>query len=150
MPEGEHELLQQMYWDYMAEIERQMQQQNSIIGLSGIEEGSAMDQMVQIGTFNTVDELDGEMIRLPGFVVPFDFSAEGEYSDFLLVPYFGACIHSPPPPPNQIVYVHTDEPVTIESTFNPVWVEGVLSTQRNMNGLGDAAYSLKLDAVETY
>ena len=49
-------------------------------------------------------ELNGCEVRLPGYLVPLEGQA-GEWKEFLLVPYFGACIHSPPPPANQIVHV---------------------------------------------
>jgi uncharacterized protein len=106
-------------------------------------------QPEQIGTFNVVEELDGRRVLLPGFVLPLDLQF-GAISEFLLVPYFGACIHVPPPPPNQIVYVQAETPIEIEELWAPVWVEGVLSTKRHLNDLGDTAYSLALIAVAPY
>jgi hypothetical protein len=52
--------------------------------------------------------LDGQNIRLPGYIVPLEVSEEGRTTEFLLVPYFGACIHVPPPPSNQIVHVKSE------------------------------------------
>jgi len=151
MPEGEFERLEELYAMYMTQLEQQMGTSPlSQASPDMIEEGSRLDEMQQIGTFNTVAELDGAEIRLPGYVVPFDFDAKGKYTEFLLVPYFGACIHSPPPPPNQIVYVKADKPVSIDNIWTPVWVEGELSTEKNLNDLGDAAYSLSLGRVEPY
>lgn len=153
MPEGEFEKLDEMYADYMAELERQMRASSRPLSQTTpdmVAEGSDLDQMEQIGTFNTVEALDGADIRLPGYVVPFDFDSGNEYSEFLLVPYFGACIHSPPPPPNQIVYVKTKKPVTVENIWSPVWVEGRLTTEKNLNDTGDAAYTLDLKKVEPY
>lgn len=115
-----------------------------------VEEGGPGDQMVQVGTFNVVEALDGEPIRMPGYVVPFNFNSDDEYSEFLLVPYFGACIHTPPPPPNQIVYVQTDEPVVVEDIWTPVWVEGEMQTARHEDEMGDAAYTLNLSKLEIY
>ena len=71
-----------------------------------------------------VVELDGQQVRLPGFMVPIDFEG-AETSEFLLVPYFGACIHVPPPPSNQIVYVKTVAGYPMKELFDPVWVTGV-------------------------
>ncbi len=62
---------------------------------------------VQAQDFNVNKSLDGATVRLPGFIVPLEGVKSGDVSEFLLVPYFGSCIHVPPPPPNQIVYVHT-------------------------------------------
>lgn len=153
MPEGEIEKLEKMYADYMADLERQMRANAgplSEAGAGGIAEGSPMDEMKQIGTFATVPELDGKDVRLPGYIVPFDFDSGSEYSEFLLVPYFGACIHTPPPPPNQIVYVTAEKPVKIDDVWAPVWVEGRMTAEPNMNDTGDAAYTLTLDALTPY
>lgn len=118
------------------------------------EEGSAgdvgMSTSMQIGTFDTVDELNNERVRLPGFIVPFDFEAEGTISEFLFVPFVGACIHVPPPPPNQIVYVKSNTPVAFTSLWDPMWIEGTLTTQRHENILGNTAYTLQLDKLEPY
>src|SRR5690606_3286544 len=102
------------------------------------------------GTFNTVAALNNLDVRIPGFIVPLDFRADKKYREFLLVPYFGACLHTPPPPPNQIVYVRTGEPVTITDIWSPVWVEGVMKTQRHENDIGSAAYTLSLKKLSLY
>jgi hypothetical protein len=107
-------------------------------------------QMPQLGTFNIQQALIGETVRMPGFILPLDYQPGGEIDEFLLVPYFGACIHTPPPPPNQIVYVTMDEPIELEEIWAPVWVTGVLSSRRHLNALGDAAYTLTLTAHEPY
>ena len=96
-----------------------------------------------------VGELDGENVRLPGFVVPLDFEGT-EISEFLLVPYFGACIHVPPPPSNQIVYVKTVAAYPLKELFDPVWVTGVLSTQAHLNDVGDAGYTIQATIIEPY
>jgi len=108
-----------------------------------------VDRMEQIQTFNVVDGLDGETVRIGGYVLPFDFNG-GEISRFLLVPYVGACIHVPPPPPNQLVFVTTDEPVEIDGLWDPVFAVGVLRTTRNDNELGDTAYTLELEQLRPY
>jgi len=136
MPEGE--------WDA---FDRQYQ---SLFDLDSIEEGSAQDQMIQLGTFNTVEGLDGQKVRLPGFVLPFEYTEYKKVSEFLLVPYFGACIHVPPPPPNQIVYVVSESSVTIGDMWMPVWAKGTLRAQKNVNDLGSAAYTLELEGIEPY
>ena len=65
----------------------------------------------------------GDRVRLPGYVVPLDFEGT-RVTGFLLVPYMGACIHVPPPPPNQIVYVRTKEPIEIDEIFEAVYATG--------------------------
>lgn len=111
------------------------------------ETGSLAD--AQIGTFNTLPGLDGEAVRLPGFIVPLDFE-DGRTSRFLLVPYYGACIHVPPPPPNQTLYVIAEEPVAFGRLSQAVWVQGELETGRFRSEMGAAAYSLLLDAIQPY
>ena len=160
MPVGEEERLEQLYTEYFTQREKEMRamleaseagDKNAAIDLANsIIEGSANDTMEQLGTFNTVSELNGQNIRLPGFVVPFDFNAENAYTEFLLVPYFGACLHTPPPPPNQIVYVKAAPPATVYDIRDPVWVEGVLKTGEFNSDIGDSAYELTMSKIEPY
>ena len=96
-----------------------------------------------------VGDLDGRTVRLPGFVVPLDFDGT-ETSEFLLVPYFGACIHVPPPPPNQIVYVTTISGYPLKGIFDAVWVTGVISTQAHLNEVGDAGYTMQATIIEPF
>lgn len=140
MPEGEEERLAQLY-----------QQQMALLYSGGpIAEGSAADQMIQIGTFNTVAELNETKVRIPGYTVPFEFGANAEISEFLLVPYYGACLHAPPPPPNQTVFAITDEPIKLRNLAQAVWIEGTMFTQTQESELADAAYTIRVDKVETY
>jgi hypothetical protein len=108
------------------------------------------DQMPQLRTFNVVEDLDGERVRIAGFVLPFDFSASGEVSRFLLVPFVGACIHVPPPPPNQLIYVVAEDGVSVQGLWDPVFAEGVMRTRRQDSDLADTAYTLELTALRPY
>lgn len=140
MPEGEEERLAQMYQAQMA----------MLYSGAGIAEGSAADTAVQIGTFNTVKELNGKKIRIPGYTVPFEYGADAQIKEFLLVPYFGACIHAPPPPPNQTVFVMSDKAIKMQDLAQAVWIEGTIHTQTQESELADAAYTITLDAIEEY
>lgn len=97
-----------------------------------------------------VAELDGRRVRLPGFVVPVDLQAE-KIDAFLLVPYFGACIHVPPPPANQTVYVRTpeDRPY-VGALFDTVWVEGAMRVEDFDSDLGNAGYRIEKALVAPY
>ena len=106
--------------------------------------------VTQIGTFNVEEDLVGRTVRLPGYILPLDLQPGGEIREFLLVPYFGACVHTPPPPPNQIVYVTASEPIQVERLWAAVWVTGELSSDRHMNEVGDAAYTMELVDLEPY
>ncbi|MEM9669188.1 MAG: DUF3299 domain-containing protein [Pseudomonadota bacterium] len=105
---------------------------------------------VQLGTFNVVEELEGKRVRIPGFVLPFEYVESGEISEFLLVPYFGACIHSPPPPPNQIVFAQAENAMDLGQQWNPIWAIGTMRTSSHYNELGNAAYTLEIDSWDTY
>ncbi len=96
-----------------------------------------------------VAELDGEIIRLPGYVLPLEFE-ETSVREFLLVPYFGACIHVPPPPSNQIVFVKSDEPIEVSGLFEAVWVTGEIKTVPVSSDLADAGYTMDAIQVDPY
>ena len=111
----------------------------------------------QIAAASVNRKLDGQLIRMPGYLLPLEFSGK-EITEFLLVPWAGACIHTPPPPPNQIVHVKAARPVGNVGLFDPVIVTGRLSASRRKASLYlvdgssdiDAAYSLRATAVEPY
>jgi hypothetical protein len=86
---------------------------------------------------------------LPGYVVPLEESAQG-MKEFLLVPYFGACIHTPPPPANQIVHVFSAKPVEGFHSMDTVWVVGTLKTERAESDMGRSGYRIDAIAVERY
>ncbi len=94
-------------------------------------------------------KLDGAAIRLPGYLVPLDESRAG-LTEFLLVPYFGACIHTPPPPANQIVLVQPAKPLQGYHAMDTVWVSGRLRAARQGSPMGTSAYRLEAALVERY
>jgi len=96
-----------------------------------------------------VEKLNGRTVRLPGFVVPLDFEAK-QITEFLLVPYFGACIHVPPPPANQIVYVKSDEGIEIERLYDAVIIQGTMETAAVTSEMGHAGYTLHATDVSPY
>ena len=99
---------------------------------------------------NIVPEYDSKNIRLPGFVVPLEFNEDFVVTEFFLVPYFGACLHTPPPPPNQIVFVQHSDGFTLESLEQPYWVSGLLTTQSEVNDMAHAAYTLAASEITPY
>lgn len=123
--------------------------------LAAIREGSAAEQeLMQVmreawDSAPTRNDLDGARIRLPGYVVPLDAVDGGRLTQFLLVPYFGACIHSPPPPANQIVHVTLKSPATWR-TMDAVWVSGTLATVRQDSSMGVSGYAMAADSVQAY
>jgi hypothetical protein len=101
--------------------------------------------------------IDGKVVRIPGYVLPLEFSGK-KVSEFLLVPWVGACIHTPPPEPNQIVHVKPDKAFDIRRNFDAVWVIGrIVASPMNksveiVDGSADVevAYSLHATSVEPY
>lgn len=93
--------------------------------------------------------LNGARIRIPGFVVPLD-AERGQIREFLLVPYFGACIHTPPPPANQIIHVVAAKPLKNVQIMDAVWVNGTLGMERRDTEFGTSGYQMDAEAVMPY
>ena len=104
----------------------------------------------QVMDFNVNKELNGQSLKIPGFIVPLDVGKDGLVSEFFLVPYFGACIHVPPPPPNQIVYVKMTKGIALDSIYEAYWITGRMKTANKTTRLGAAAYQLDATKVEIY
>lgn len=94
-------------------------------------------------------ELNGSQVRLPGFVVPLE-GDENNVTEFLLVPYFGACIHVPPPPPNQIVYVKFKEGAPVHRLWDVIYVVGTLKTETINHELAETGYVIDGIRIEDY
>lgn len=95
-------------------------------------------------------EYHDKNIRIPGFIVPLEFNDQQRVTEFFLVPFFGACMHLPPPPPNQIVYASMEQGVELYSLMDAFWVEGKMSTKAVTNETATAAYSITVDTVKPY
>tara|TARA_A100001011_G_C14036181_1_gene725845 strand:- start:24 stop:650 length:627 start_codon:yes stop_codon:yes gene_type:complete len=95
-------------------------------------------------------EMDEKKVRVPGFIVPLEFNDEQIITEFFLVPYFGACIHMPPPPPNQIIYVKYPKGLILEALYHPFWISGKLKTSLIENDMATAAYTLDMENYEPY
>jgi len=93
-------------------------------------------------------KLDNRRVRIPGFVVPLDGERE-KSREFLLVPYFGACIHAPAPPANQVIHVVVKAGTTIQLT-PAAWISGTLRTVRSDTRMGVSGYEMTVDKVEPY
>ena len=135
--------------------------------ISEIEDGSAEDQISSeikntiaaasddayqqaLVSTNVKAELDGEVVRIPGFIVPLEFDEERGITQFFLVPFFGACIHVPPPPPNQIILVDYPEGLLLEALYDPFWITGKLATTITENDMATAAYAIQMNRYEPY
>ena len=109
---------------------------------------SAFQRALQ--SFDVNPEYLGKRIVLPGFIVPTAYNEEREVTEFFLVPFFGACIHVPPPPPNQIIHVTYEQGLQLDNMYDAYYILGELSSQVVRHELADSAYSLKAEHVEMY
>ena len=96
-----------------------------------------------------VAAMDGTSVRIAGYVVPLEASSTSQ-AEFLLVPYFGACIHTPPPPANQVIHV-VSGPITLRlHTMDTVWVSGLMVVAHADSEMGASSYRMKAFAVDSY
>jgi len=103
-----------------------------------------------LSSVRVIESYNNKKLRIPGFIVPLESEEGKRISEFFIVPYFGACLHMPPPPPNQIIYVKFDQGVDLKSLYDAFWFEGTLTINTVENELGTSAYQLKLDNVLPY
>ncbi|GAB1256963.1 hypothetical protein NBRC116494_14650 [Aurantivibrio plasticivorans] len=128
-----------------------------------IPDGSIDDSIEKIGELNKnspygralkstqiIPEFNDKKIRIPGFVVPLDSDEDQRITSFFLVPYFGACLHLPPPPPNQIIYAEFPKGLVVDVLYDPFWIEGTVKTEINSTMLGTSAYTMTVDRIEIY
>ena len=90
---------------------------------------------------------NGKTVRLPGYIVPIDYSGSG-VTAFILVPFVGACVHVPPPPANQLVFVTTEQPYDSTGMFEAVKVTGMFGTASTKTQIADIGYALSADQIE--
>ncbi|WP_310619075.1 DUF3299 domain-containing protein [Flexibacterium corallicola] len=100
-------------------------------------------------TYSLTDKFNDKLVRLPGFVIPLDFEST-RISTFILAPFVGACIHMPPPPPNQLVLVNAKQPYATEGFFEPVYVTGRFKLTATDTDLAQIGYTLTADKIEPY
>lgn len=104
----------------------------------------------EIMTGRVVPDMDGRSGRIPGFVVPLKTTEDMRILEFFLVPYYGACIHVPPPPPNQIIHVKYKKGFKLEALYDPVWIEGTLKIEKTENDIASSSYSIVAEDVTPY
>ncbi len=116
---------------------------------SGITEPKDRYQQALISS-SVRPELDGTDIRIAGYLVPVDYNDDQQATAFFAVPFFGACLHLPPPPPNQIILVHSEQGVDIDDIYTPYWLSGELNTGLLENDIAESAYTMTLQQYEPY
>ena len=133
-------------WDPL----KQFRDKSGVVREGSVREMEMMEELRKAwDNAPTRPELNGTRLRLPGYVVPLDSSAAG-LKEFLLVPYFGACIHTPPPPANQIVHVIVGKGGEGLRMMDAVWASGTLRTHRQDSVMGMSGYAMEGAAIERY
>lgn len=102
-------------------------------------------------------DLVGKIVRMAGYVLPLEFK-DRKAVEFLLVPTVGACIHTPPPPANQIVHVVFPDGIEVNGLYTPVWITGTMTAQSSLQQVGyvdgqapvSVSYTMRPVLVEKY
>ena len=143
MPESDRQALLDM-----PDISHDTPEADSAFYVPGGLRSTDKDMPAVMYSAQTVPALDGRTILLGGYPVPLDTNQQGRFVEFFLVPYPGACIHVPPPPPNQIVLVRYAKGVDLPDIYAPLWIEGTLRGEVSSNELADSAYTIEARSVE--
>ncbi len=107
-------------------------------------------RMKQFGSYRIVPDVLSHRIKLPGYVVPIESDDKGRMTEFFFVPFFGACIHVPPPPPNQIVYARLSKPIKAPEIWEAYMLKGELREEKILNLTASSAYSMNDATLEPY
>lgn len=94
----------------------------------------------QLGSSQAVPSMDARTVRIPGYVVPLEMDDQQRMRSFFLVPYYGACIHVPPPPPNQMIYAELEVPIEVPSMWDAYWLTGRLKIDRFDGEIASSSY----------
>ena len=111
-------------------------------------EATAYNDALQ--SYNVNPELVNKRIMIPGFIVPTAYNEERKITEFFLVPFFGACIHLPPPPPNQIIHVSYERGLTLANFYDAHVVHGLLTSEVINTDIANSAYKLVAEGVSIY
>jgi hypothetical protein len=116
----------------------------------GIDNQQAQRFQEALQSTRTIAKFDNKRISIPGFLVPIANNEAQQVSTFFIVPYFGACLHMPPPPPNQIIYGELTKGIEISSLYDPFWFDGLLIIDHTETALGASAYTMAVDNIRPY
>ncbi len=114
-----------------------------------IQHGQLTTPVLDFSAAKVTSEYNGKTVRIPGYIVPLEFNG-GAVKEFLLVPYVGACIHVPPPPANQLIFVTSEKPHELKGLFEPVYVTGMFGAAASSTQLAEVGYALSADKIEPY
>lgn len=110
----------------------------------------ALEYMVKLGEI-PVESLNQSRVRIPGYLVPLNIDKNQMATELLLVPGLGACIHVPPPPPNQTIYIRYDKGIKVtEAGYTPYWLEGVIKVERHKSEYTEVVYAMVVDSIREF
>ncbi|MEM7462824.1 MAG: DUF3299 domain-containing protein [Pseudomonadota bacterium] len=141
------EIPTELSWaDLIPESAREMQ---PISPTGTVLHGQLTTPVPDISAAKVTREYNGQTIRIPGFIVPLEFTGS-KVTEFLLVPYIGACIHVPPPPANQLIFVTSENPHELKGLFEPVYVTGMFGAAASTTELAEVGYEITAANIEPY
>jgi len=97
-----------------------------------------------------VTDYDGQLVKIPAYITPLEFDGQTQMKEFLLVPYVGACMHTPPPPANQIVFAQSPKLIELQNIYDPVWAIGTLKVETVQSALAETGYRLEVNEILPY
>lgn len=133
--------------DWIDLIPQSERNQFDAYGMPAVDHSGDVMKQSKIGSVR--QELNGSMVKIPGFVIPLE-GDENMVTEFLLVPYFGACIHVPPPPPNQIIYVKFPKGAPVQQLWDVIYVIGTLKTETISHELAETGYVIQGTEIAEY
>ena len=137
--------------DAILEIEDGMREDDiSTLDALGASDPDVARYQAALRSSTTNKDFDQKTIGIPGFIVPITSNEDQLVTEFFIVPYFGACLHLPPPPPNQIIFGRFKEGVAIETLYDPFWFEGKLIIAYTHNAMGASAYTMEVHTLRLY
>ena len=154
-------------WDDLSpakgeQVKRNIGDNTEIIGIPDISEfgGSQESFDIFLDDMKFLKEMQGDggfinmnlnnkKIKIAGYIAPITFDGEN-ITEFLFVPYRGACIHVPPPPPNQIIYVKSASGLRADDMWSPQWITGILTATPVSTFVADVGYSIQEASVTPY
>lgn len=113
-----------------------------------IDHEGQMQMPAVMSSTKTVAAMDGVRGKVPGYLVPIAFDDRQRVTEMFLVPYFGACVHVPPPPPNQLIYIRPRNPIELGNLWDAYWVHGTVRASLVENAMAISAYAMELDRLE--
>ncbi|MDP2228028.1 MAG: DUF3299 domain-containing protein [Moraxellaceae bacterium] len=118
--------------------------------LTGDDVFNVLENQRSTPVYNPVRTWHNKSVRIPGYIVPIDYNAKGAIISFFLVPYFGACIHVPPPPPNQIIFVRYPKGFDTAALYEPFWISGTLKVETMQSEIAESLYTMQGLRIDPY